>query len=39
MIPDPCLAGADAGRAVRTVAIHAAAAPETMSERFALAFN
>jgi hypothetical protein len=39
LIPDSCLTGADAGRAVRIVGIHAAAAPETMSERFALAFN
>ncbi len=40
MIPAPCLAGADNGRAVRTVATRTAVAgPETMSERFALAFN
>jgi hypothetical protein len=40
MIPSECLSGADAGRTVRMVATQIAAArPETMTERFALAFN
>ncbi len=40
MIPAQCLAGADAERAVRTVATRSAVVPpETMGERFALAFN
>ena len=40
MIPAQCLAGADADRTVRTVATRTAVvAPETMGERFALAFN
>ena len=40
MIPADCLAGVDKDRTVRTVATRAAvSAPETMGERFALAFN
>ena len=40
MIPEDCLAGADHGRTVRTVATRGAAEqPETISQRFATAFN
>ena len=40
MIPVQCLAGTDQGRSVRTVTTRAAIdAPETMAERFTLAFN
>ncbi len=40
MIPSQCLTGEDAGRTVRTVTTRTAvAAPETINERFALAFN
>jgi hypothetical protein len=40
MIPSQCLTGEDAGRTVRDVATRTAvAAPETISDRFAFAFN
>ncbi len=40
MIPGQCLSGGDGDRTVRTVATRTAVAlPETMGERFALAFN
>lgn len=40
MIPDKCLSGADNDRTVRAVATRTAVAqPETMTQRFALAFN
>ncbi len=40
MIPAQCLEGADSTRTVRTVATRTAVAgPETVTERFALAFN
>ncbi len=39
-IPGQCLEGADAGRTVRTVEIRSAVdRPETVGQRFALAFN
>ena len=40
MIPEQCLVGADNDRAVRTIATRAPIQqPETMGQRFAIAFN
>jgi hypothetical protein len=39
-IPEQCLAGVDSGRTVRTIAVRSAVEqPETMGQRFAIAFN
>ena len=39
-IPERCLAGADSGRMVRTIAARGPVQqPETMGQRFAIAFN